>query len=67
MEKLLISKIETGIRGIKLGTKELNEVEEIVNKSLERLTKSNVGMAEDLGERWRKVVKNYNEKKVVKN
>ena len=42
MEELLVKKIECGIRGIRLGTKNPNEV--MLGKSLERLKDINEGL-----------------------
>jgi hypothetical protein len=60
MEEILVKKIECGIRGIRLGTKNPDEV--MVGKSLDRLKDINEGLHEDLLERYIKVYKFYQQK-----
>ena len=63
MEDLLIKQIENGIRAIRLGTKRPQEVE--VNNKLERLTKLNEGMANDLSNKYIAIINDFSKRKLV--
>lgn len=60
LEDLLINNIENGIRGIRLGTKKPNEVK--VGYNLNRLSKINEGMFEDYLNKYKNVLRDYNNK-----
>ena len=61
IEELSIRKIESGIRGIRMGTKSPDDAR--VGFFLGKLEKINEGMYEDYLEKYAKVMKLYNEKK----
>jgi len=61
IEELSIGKIESGIRGIKMGTKKPDEAK--VGYFLKKLEPFNIGLYEDYLEKYAKVMKLYNEKK----
>ena len=61
IEELSVRKIESGIRGIKLGSK--NPEEARVGYFLNKLEPLNIGLYEDYLEKYTKVVRMYNEKK----
>lgn len=61
LEELLIRKIESGTRGIKLGTKTPETAE--VGKSLNKLKTLNEGMYIDLLNNYKAVLLTYNDKK----
>lgn len=63
MEKFLIDQINNSIRGIKLGTKKPQDVAKRCNGFLERLKKLNVGMYEELNEKYITQCRVYNDKK----
>ena len=60
-EELFITRIEAGIRGIKMGTKKPEDVN--VMKWINKLTPLNKYMAEDLLGKYIQVKKNYDSKK----
>lgn len=60
MEDLIIKKIESGIRAIKLNTKTPIEAE--LGVQFTRLKPINEGMYEDLMVKYKKVVSDYNQK-----
>ena len=57
MEELIIKKIESGIRGIRLGTRKPEDVK--VGYYLNKLKPLNIGMYEEYMERYGKVYKFY--------
>lgn len=62
MEEALIKKIESAIRGIRLGTKEPKDVAAEASHSFARLKTLNPMMAEDLLERYKNVVNDWKRK-----
>jgi hypothetical protein len=60
-EEIYISKIENGIRGIKMGTKTPDEID--LKDTFIKLKKLNPFMYEDLHDKHVNVVINYNNKK----
>lgn len=60
-EEIYISKIENGIRGIKMGTKKPDEVD--LQPIFIKLKKLNPFMYDDLHEKYINVVTNFNNKK----
>lgn len=48
IEELLIQRIENNIRGLRLGTKKLDQVKEDTENRLVRLRKTNPNMADEL-------------------
>lgn len=58
IEELYVKHIECGTRAIKLGTKEPNEAN--VGKYLNKLKPLNDGLYEDLMNRYKKVIDEYN-------
>jgi tRNA(Arg) A34 adenosine deaminase TadA len=64
MEDQLIRNIEAGIRGIRFGTKTPQSAN--VGNSLNRLKDINIGMYEDLIEKYKTVVSEYNKKNLDK-
>lgn len=60
MEELVIRKIECGIRGIRMGTKNPDEVN--VGKYLSKLKEINDGLYDDYLEKYKRVMKMYNQK-----
>ncbi len=59
-EEIYISRIENGIRGIKMGTKSPDSLD--LQPSFNRLKPLNPHMWEDLNDKYIKVVSIYNEK-----
>ena len=62
-EDLLIKKIEGAIRGIRMGNKEPKDVASEVSHAFARLKTLNDGMASDLMEKYKNVVKDRNKNK----
>lgn len=60
IEDCYIKKIECGIRGIKLGTKKPSEIN--INNTLEKLKVVNVGMYEDLLDKYVKTMESYSKR-----
>ena len=60
MEELIIKKIESGIRGIRIGTKNPNEAD--VGRFLNRLKEINDGLYDDYLDKYKRVMKMYNQK-----
>jgi hypothetical protein len=63
MEEVYIKVIEGGIRSIRLGTKSPSEAR--LSQTFEKLKKLNEGMAAELMEKYKNVVKDYNNRKNV--
>jgi hypothetical protein len=61
-EDLLIKKIEGAIRGIRMGNKAPKDVASEVAHGFARLKTLNEGMHDDLMEKYKNVVKDYNQK-----
>jgi len=61
MEEVYIKAIESGIRAIRLGTKSPAEAK--LSQTFEKLKKLNEGMAAELMEKYKNVVKDYNNRK----
>ena len=61
MEEVYIKTIEGGIRAIRLGTKSPSEAK--LSGTFEKLKKLNEGMALELMEKYKNVVKDYNNRK----
>ena len=62
-EDILIKKIEGAIRGIRMGNKEPKDVASEVSHAFARLKTLNDGMASDLMEKYKNVVKDRNKNK----
>lgn len=62
MEELLIKQIENGIRAIRLGSKEPKDVQ--VNDKLERLTKLNEGIANDLSNKYIAIINDFSKRNI---
>jgi hypothetical protein len=60
VEELYIGKIESGIRSIKLGTKNPNETQ--VGMWLGKLKPINIGMHDELFDKYKKVMVEYEKK-----
>lgn len=60
-EELYISKIENGIRGIRMGTKNPYKLKLLV--WFNKLEPLNDGLHKDLLEKYKSVLKNYNKRK----
>ena len=63
MEEVYIKVIEGGIRSIRLGIKSPSEAR--LSQTFEKLKKINEGMAAELMEKYKNVVKDYNNRKNV--
>lgn len=59
MEELVLKKIECGIRGIRLGTKNPEDVN--MGLYLNRLREINDGLYDDYLEKYKRVMKMYNQ------
>lgn len=62
IEDLLIKNIEGAIRGIRLGTKKPSDVGSLVSNSLDKLKVYNEYMHEDLMQKYKNVVSDYNKR-----
>ena len=60
-EDMYIKNIENGIRAIRLGTKSPKDVN--LSSSFEKLKNTNLGMYQDLLERYKHIVSDYNQRK----
>lgn len=64
LEELYIKKLEGAIRGIKMGTKNPSDVGLEVSNAFTKLKQLNDGMADDLMQRYKKIVDEHNQKKI---
>lgn len=62
-EDLLIRKIEGAIRGIRMGNKEPKDVASEVSHAFARLKTLNIGMYEELMEKYKNVIADRNKNK----
>ena len=62
-EELIVRKIESGIRGIDLGTKKPHEVN--ILKDLSRLSMMNDGLFDELQDKYTNTLKKYERKKIT--
>jgi hypothetical protein len=62
-EELIVRKIESGIRGIDLGTKKPHEVN--ILKELSRLSMLNDGLFDELQDKYTNTLKMYERKKIA--
>lgn len=62
-EELIVRKIESGIRGIDLGTKKPHEVN--ILKELSRLSMLNDGLFDELQDKYTNTLKKYERKKIA--
>ncbi len=62
-EDVCIKNIEAAIRGIKMGTKKPEDVASSVSTNIERLKGLNEGMATDLMNNYKSVLKDYKNRK----
>ena len=62
-EDILIKKIEGAIRGIRMGNKEPKDVASEVSHAFARLKTLNLGMAEDLMDKYKNVMADRNKNK----
>lgn len=58
-EEIYIKNVENSIRGIRLGAKKPEDVAYVVSSNLNRLSKVNEGMFEDLLRKYENVVNDY--------
>lgn len=65
MEEVLIKNIENGIRAIRMGNKSPQEAS--LGSHFTKLKPLNLGMYEDLLDKYKNVVSDYNKRKDVKN
>ncbi len=63
MEELLVSKIESGIRGIRMGTKNPEDAD--VGKYLAKLKVLNEGLYDDYLVKYMKVFKSYQQRNKI--
>lgn len=63
-EEYYVKYIESGIRGIKLGTKKPQETN--VSKFFEKLRDINIGLYDDLMEQYKVAVENHKKKELEK-
>lgn len=63
-EQLLITRIENGLRGLRLKTKTIEEID--IHPKLERLRKTNPNMADELEMKFFKFIDKNNSEKDVK-
>lgn len=59
LEELYIKKLEGAIRGIKMGTKKPSDVGLEVSNAFTKLKQLNDGMADDLMQKYKKVVDDH--------
>ena len=59
-EEIYIKNVESGIRGIRLGAKTPSDVASTVATNFNRLKSVNLGMYEDLMDKYENVVRDYN-------
>ena len=62
-EELIVRKIESGIRGIDMGTKRPHEVN--IMKDLSRLSMINDGLFDELQDKYTNTLKKYERKKIA--
>lgn len=63
VEELTIKNIEGAIRGIRLGTKKPSDVGSLVSNSLSKLKIYNEAMYDDLMQKYKNVVEDFNKRK----